>query len=178
VILLRGRHARFGKHVVTNLFRNSAVDGRLKAEFAIRESARAGGEELKKRSPMLQIRIYGAQTNAREEIRIFLSSSHNCVSDSTRAAVAAPGSCESNRVAFRPCGFDPPRRIMCRSPEALARGPRRHCIPASLSRRVPRRRYADAPAAALLAGPRLADGLRLSAAHPSLLVFESCAVGD
>jgi len=29
-----------------------------------------------------------------------------------------------------------------------------------------------------LAGPRLADGLRLSAAHPSLLVFESCAVGD
>jgi hypothetical protein len=32
---------------VTNLFRNSAVDVRLKAEFAIRESARAGGEELK-----------------------------------------------------------------------------------------------------------------------------------
>src|SRR5438128_11504488 len=29
---------------------------------------RAGGEELKKRFPMLQIRIYDAQTNAREEI--------------------------------------------------------------------------------------------------------------
>jgi hypothetical protein len=44
------------------------VDGRPKAEFATRDGARAGGEELKKRFPMLQIRIYDAQTNAREEI--------------------------------------------------------------------------------------------------------------
>jgi hypothetical protein len=44
------------------------VDGRLKAEFATRDGARAGGEELKKRFPMLQIKIYDAQTNAREEI--------------------------------------------------------------------------------------------------------------
>lgn len=44
------------------------VDGRLKAEFTTRDGARAGGEELKKRFPMLQIRIYDAQTNAREEI--------------------------------------------------------------------------------------------------------------
>lgn len=44
------------------------VDGRLKAEFATRDGARAGGEELKKRFPMLQIRIYDTQTNAREEI--------------------------------------------------------------------------------------------------------------
>jgi hypothetical protein len=66
---------------VTNLFRNSAVDGRLKTEFSTRESARAGGKELKKRSSMLQIRIYDAQTNTREEIRIFLSSSHRCFSD-------------------------------------------------------------------------------------------------
>jgi hypothetical protein len=42
------------------LFRNSPVDGRLKAEFATRESAGAGGEELKKRFPMLQIQIYDA----------------------------------------------------------------------------------------------------------------------
>jgi hypothetical protein len=41
------------------------VDGRLKAEFATKDGARAGGEELKKRFPMLQIRIYDAQTNAR-----------------------------------------------------------------------------------------------------------------
>ena len=44
------------------------VDGRLKTEFATKDGARAGGEELKKRFPMLQIRIYDAQTNAREEI--------------------------------------------------------------------------------------------------------------
>jgi hypothetical protein len=44
------------------------VDGRLKAEFTTRDGARAGGEELKKRFPMLQIRIYDAQTHAREEI--------------------------------------------------------------------------------------------------------------
>jgi hypothetical protein len=44
------------------------VDGRLKIEFATKDGARAGGEELKKRFPVLQIRIYDAQTNAREEI--------------------------------------------------------------------------------------------------------------
>jgi hypothetical protein len=44
------------------------VDGRFKAEFTTRDGARAGGEELKKRFPMLQIRIYDAQTHAREEI--------------------------------------------------------------------------------------------------------------
>ena len=44
------------------------VDGRLKAEFTTRDGARTGAEELKKRFPMLQIRIYDAQTSAREEI--------------------------------------------------------------------------------------------------------------
>jgi hypothetical protein len=44
------------------------VDGRLKAEFATRDGARAGGAELKKRFPTLQIKIYDAQTNAREEV--------------------------------------------------------------------------------------------------------------
>jgi len=33
------------------------VDGRLKAEFATRDRAKTGAEELKKRFPMLQIRI-------------------------------------------------------------------------------------------------------------------------
>jgi hypothetical protein len=46
------------------------VDGRLKAEFATRDGARAGGEELKRRFPVLQIRIYDAQTNVREEVQI------------------------------------------------------------------------------------------------------------
>ncbi|MGY4174908.1 hypothetical protein ACVIHH_000199 [Bradyrhizobium sp. USDA 4518] len=44
------------------------VDGRLKAEFATRDGARAGGAELEKRFPMLQIKICDAQTNVREEI--------------------------------------------------------------------------------------------------------------
>ncbi|MGL9623159.1 hypothetical protein QRQ56_34895 [Bradyrhizobium sp. U531] len=44
------------------------VDGRLKTEFTTRDGARAGGEELKRRFPMLRIRIYDAQTHAREEI--------------------------------------------------------------------------------------------------------------
>jgi hypothetical protein len=46
------------------------VDGRLKAEFATRDGARTGGEELKKRFPMLQIRIYDAETKTREEIQL------------------------------------------------------------------------------------------------------------
>jgi hypothetical protein len=46
------------------------VDGKMKTEFQTRDGARAGGEELKKRFPTLQIRIYDAQTNAREEIQI------------------------------------------------------------------------------------------------------------
>jgi hypothetical protein len=46
------------------------VDGRLKAEFATRDGARAGAEQLKKRFPMLQIRIYDAQTKSREHIEL------------------------------------------------------------------------------------------------------------
>ncbi|MBK3662630.1 hypothetical protein JJE66_15450 [Bradyrhizobium diazoefficiens] len=44
------------------------VDGRLKAEFATRDGAKSGAEELKKRFPMLRIRIYDAETKTREEI--------------------------------------------------------------------------------------------------------------
>ena len=44
------------------------VDGRLKAEFATRHGAQTGAEELKKRFPLLQIRIYDAQTKTREEV--------------------------------------------------------------------------------------------------------------
>jgi hypothetical protein len=46
------------------------VDGRLKAEFATKDGAKSGAEELKKRFPMLQIRIYDAQTKEREEIQL------------------------------------------------------------------------------------------------------------
>jgi hypothetical protein len=44
------------------------VDGRLKAEFSTRDGAREGAQELKKRFPMLRVRIYDAQTKTREEI--------------------------------------------------------------------------------------------------------------
>jgi hypothetical protein len=44
------------------------VDGRFKAEFATRDGAKTGAEELKKRFPKLQIRIYDAQTEMREEV--------------------------------------------------------------------------------------------------------------
>lgn len=44
------------------------VDGRLKAEFATKDGAKTGAVELKKRFPMLRIRIYDAQTKVREEI--------------------------------------------------------------------------------------------------------------
>ncbi|MGY3611226.1 MULTISPECIES: hypothetical protein [unclassified Bradyrhizobium] len=46
------------------------VDGRLKAEFLTRDGAKAGAEDLKKRFPMLQVRIYDAQTMTREEVSL------------------------------------------------------------------------------------------------------------
>ena len=46
------------------------VDGRMKAEFATRDGAKAGGEELKRRFPKLLVRIYDAQTKTREEISL------------------------------------------------------------------------------------------------------------
>jgi hypothetical protein len=46
------------------------VDGRLKTEFATREGARSGAEELKKRFPMLQVKIYDAEARTREEINL------------------------------------------------------------------------------------------------------------
>ena len=46
------------------------VDGRFKAEFATRDGAWAGAEELKKRFPMLQVRIYDALTKGREEVQL------------------------------------------------------------------------------------------------------------
>ena len=45
------------------------VDGRIRTEFATRDGARAGGEELNRRFPKLQIRIYDAETMACEEIK-------------------------------------------------------------------------------------------------------------
>jgi hypothetical protein len=45
------------------------VDGRLKTEFETKEGAWTGAEELKKRFPMLRIRIYDAETKTTEEFQ-------------------------------------------------------------------------------------------------------------
>lgn len=44
------------------------IDGRLTTEFATRGGAKTGARELKKRFPMLRVRIYDAQTKTREDV--------------------------------------------------------------------------------------------------------------
>ncbi len=44
------------------------VDGRIKTEFKTKDGARIGAQELKRRFPMLQIKVYDAETRTREEI--------------------------------------------------------------------------------------------------------------
>ena len=44
------------------------IDGRVKTEFATKEGAELGAIELKRRFPMLQIRVYDADANARHEL--------------------------------------------------------------------------------------------------------------
>lgn len=46
------------------------IDGRFKAEFTTQDGARAGAEELKRRFPLLQIRIYDAFTKVREDVQL------------------------------------------------------------------------------------------------------------
>jgi hypothetical protein len=44
------------------------VDGRLKTQFSTPEGARSGAEELKRRFPMLQVRIYDAAAKTRHDV--------------------------------------------------------------------------------------------------------------
>jgi hypothetical protein len=46
------------------------VDGRLKAEFATRDGAKAGAEKLKKRFPMFRVGVYDALSKTREEVEL------------------------------------------------------------------------------------------------------------
>jgi hypothetical protein len=46
------------------------VDGRLKTEFETKEGAWTGAEELKKRFPMLRVRVYDAETKTTEEFQL------------------------------------------------------------------------------------------------------------
>jgi hypothetical protein len=45
------------------------IDGRLKTEFTTKEGAEQGAVELKRRFPMLQVRIYDAAAQTRHEVR-------------------------------------------------------------------------------------------------------------
>jgi hypothetical protein len=46
------------------------VDGRLKTEFETKEGACTGAEELKRRFPMLRVKIYDAETKTTEEFQL------------------------------------------------------------------------------------------------------------
>jgi hypothetical protein len=46
------------------------IDGRLKTEFSTREGAEQGAIELKRRFPMLQIRIYDAASQSRQDMSL------------------------------------------------------------------------------------------------------------
>ena len=47
------------------------VDGRVKTEFATRDGVEGGAKDLKRRFPMLQVKIYDAQTKADREIDVY-----------------------------------------------------------------------------------------------------------
>ena len=44
------------------------IDGQVKTEFETREGALAGAKDLKRRFPMLQVRVYDPATKTTEEI--------------------------------------------------------------------------------------------------------------
>jgi hypothetical protein len=46
------------------------IDGRPKTEFSTREGAERGAVELKRRFPMLQIRIYDADAQSRDDLPV------------------------------------------------------------------------------------------------------------
>jgi hypothetical protein len=47
------------------------VDGCVKAEFETRDGVEGGARDLKRRFPMLQVKIYDAQTKVDREIDAF-----------------------------------------------------------------------------------------------------------
>jgi hypothetical protein len=46
------------------------VDGQVKTEFKTKEGAQNGARDLKRRFPMLQIKVYDAQTRHIEDIEL------------------------------------------------------------------------------------------------------------
>ncbi|TFV42200.1 hypothetical protein E4K65_34765 [Bradyrhizobium niftali] len=54
-------------------FRYARSGWSIQTEYASRDGAWAGAEELKERRPMLQIGIYDVTTKSREEVRLPVS---------------------------------------------------------------------------------------------------------
>ena len=46
------------------------VDGHVKSEFKTKEGAEKGARELKRRFPMLQIKVYDADTKYNQEVAL------------------------------------------------------------------------------------------------------------
>ena len=44
------------------------IDGRIKTEFTTKEGAQTGARDLKRRFPMLQIKVYDAEARSNEEV--------------------------------------------------------------------------------------------------------------
>jgi hypothetical protein len=44
------------------------IDGHLKTEFKTKDGARNGAEEIKRRFPMLQVKIYDASAKCSEDV--------------------------------------------------------------------------------------------------------------
>ena len=85
-----------------------------KADFATRDGAKTGAEELKKRFPMLKIRIYDAQTKTREEVElscVWREQGHDVIFASVGRLPSGPG-CRLAlkprlKPGFHPSGFHP-----------------------------------------------------------------------
>ena len=69
-----GRHAvrlRWDEIITRLSYRfNFLAIRRLKTEFETKEGAWTGAEELKKRFPMLRVKVYDAETKTKEEIQL------------------------------------------------------------------------------------------------------------
>jgi hypothetical protein len=67
------------------------IDGRLKTEFSTREGAERGAIELKRRFPLLQIRIYDADTQTRQRFSRLSADGPAVKHGSTPVATRADG---------------------------------------------------------------------------------------
>ena len=75
------------------------IDGRLKTEFSTKEGAEHGAIELKRRFPMLQIRIYDAGTQSRHDLPGLAADGHGRKGPTPAAATARRQDLRCHRAA-------------------------------------------------------------------------------